>query len=144
MANNQPVPAFAWTPGTDAADDLVVECAALFSEHYGRYSATSVIRPGQPVRFSADKLRALIAPTGCGLLTAKIGGMVVAYATVARLKLPDGGGFASWVSQLVTHRDYREQRIAVRLLQTAWGFSDDVAWGLVTSNPYAIRALAGC
>ena len=141
MANNQPVPAFAWTPGPEAATDLVVECAALFSEHYGRYSVTSPTRPGQPVGFSAGRLRALIAPTGCGLLTAKIGGMVVAYATVARLQLPDGAGFASWVSQLVTHREYREQRIAIRLLQTAWGFSDDVAWGLVTSNPFAIRAL---
>ncbi len=141
MANNQPVPAFAWTPGADAADDLVVECAALFSEHYGRYSAASPIRPGESVGFSSDRLRKLITPAGCGLLTAKIGGQVVAYATVARLKLPDGGGFASWVSQLVTHRDYREQRIAIRLLQTAWGFSDDVAWGLVTSNPFAVRAL---
>jgi hypothetical protein len=141
MANNQLVPAFAWTPGTDASADLVADCAALFSEHYGAYSAASPIRPGQPVRFSADRLRTLITPTGCGLLTAKIGGKVVAYATVARLRLSDGTGYASWVSQLVTHSEYREQRIAIRLLQTAWGFSDDVAWGLITSNPFAIRTL---
>ena len=141
MANNQLTPAFAWTPGAYVSADLVSECVALFSEHYGRYSAASPIRPGELVGFSSLKLRGLITPTGCGLLTAKIGGRVVAYATVARLRVADGAGFASWVSQLVTHREYRVQRIAIRLLQTAWGFSNDVAWGLITSNPFAIRAL---
>jgi hypothetical protein len=51
------------------------------------------------------------------------------------------GGLTSWVTQLVVHEDYRNRKVATRLLHAAWGLSDQFAWGLATANPYAVRAL---
>ena len=43
--------------------------------------------------------------------------------------------------QLVVHTDYRNQNVAKQLLYSIWCESSNFAWGIVSSNPYAIRAL---
>ena len=45
-----------------------------------------------------------------------------------------------WVTQLVVHSDHRHQGIAQRLCALSWEPHSD-AWGLVSSHPYAVRAL---
>ncbi len=45
------------------------------------------------------------------------------------------------MTQLVVHADHRRRDIGKRLLFSIWEFSDHYAWGLVTANPYAVRAL---
>ena len=47
----------------------------------------------------------------------------------------------TWVVQLVVDIAYRGKGIASRILQSIWGFSDDFAWGLATTNPCTIKAL---
>jgi len=49
-------------------------------------------------------------------------------------------GFISWVTQLVVHEDTGERRRQVAAF-AIWTFTDHFAWGLLTANPYAIRAL---
>jgi len=50
-------------------------------------------------------------------------------------------GVISWVTQLVVHADHRHRDVGKRLLYSIWDFSDHFAWGLVTANPFAVRAL---
>ena len=50
-------------------------------------------------------------------------------------------GIVTWVTQLVVHDKYRQRGIAKNLLFSIWGFSNHFAWGIVSANPYAIRAL---
>lgn len=52
-----------------------------------------------------------------------------------------GHGRISWVTQLVVHKEFRRLGVGKRLLFPIWGFSNDYAWGLLSANPYAIRAL---
>src|SRR5216684_596844 len=43
--------------------------------------------------------------------------------------------------KLVIHEAHRRVDVGKTLLFSIWGFSDHFAWGLITANPYAIRAL---
>ena len=65
---------------------------------------------------------------------------LVGYAIALRTRIKYYGVF-SWVTQLVVHTDHRNKGIAKKLLFSIWGLSNDYAWGIITSNPYAVRAL---
>lgn len=45
-----------------------------------------------------------------------------------------------WITQLVVHSGHRGKGVAQRLCSLSWEPHSD-AWGLVSSHPYAIRAL---
>ena len=45
-----------------------------------------------------------------------------------------------WVTQLVVKEEYRHQGIATQLVTRSWT-KDVISGGLVSSNPYAVRAL---
>jgi 2-polyprenyl-3-methyl-5-hydroxy-6-metoxy-1,4-benzoquinol methylase len=65
---------------------------------------------------------------------------MVGYAIALHTELP-GQGNVAWITQFVVHKDHRNVDVGKRLLFTLWGFSDYFAWGLMSANPYAIRAL---
>lgn len=50
-------------------------------------------------------------------------------------------GKVSWITQLVVHSDYRHRGVAKKLCRMAWAVEQCYAVGLVTSHPYAVRAL---
>ena len=64
---------------------------------------------------------------------------MIGYAIALQIKTRDG--VVSWVTQLVVHEQYRHQNVAKNLLHSIWGFTNHFAWGIVSANPYAIRAL---
>lgn len=131
---------FEWYVGRDAPDSLLQECSDLFGGHYGVWSAAAGERAGNRVRFPLTKMRELLGGKDARLAVARRGGTLVAYAASVQPCVP-GKGTMSWVTQLVVHSDYRHQGIAKQLLFSIWGFSDHFAWGLVTANPYTVRAL---
>ena len=53
----------------------------------------------------------------------------------------DGNKRIAWVLQLVVHEQFRMRGIAKTLLYSIWGFSDDYAWGLATSNALTVKTL---
>src|SRR5260370_13307365 len=71
---------------------------------------------------------------------AKLDDQVVGYAISIQTNYGTRG-LISCVTQLVIHEDHRKRDVAKRLLFSIWGMSDHFAWGLLTANPYAIRAL---
>ena len=131
----------AWHEGTDAGDDaeLMRECAALFSGHYGKWGSEGP-RPGQPVVMRASKVADLLRHPDARLATARYDGELVGYAAALRMLL-DGDRRVVWVTQLVVHGAYRNARVATHMLYSIWHFSDCWAYGLVTANPLAVRAL---
>jgi 2-polyprenyl-3-methyl-5-hydroxy-6-metoxy-1,4-benzoquinol methylase len=130
---------FSYIYGSLAQPALLAELAQLYSRHYGRWSQTAPQRPGQNVKLNEDRLRQWLKKDS-RISLAKLNGQVVGYAISVQTKYGKRG-LISWVTQLVIHEEHRKRDVAKRLLFSIWGMSDHFAWGLLTANPYAIRAL---
>ena len=133
---------YSWMPGSFALVDsaLLEECAALYSNHYGLWSAQSSFSPGRRVRLSATRLREWLESRDSRITLARSGSDLVGYAIAVQTKTARCG-IVSWVTQLVVHEAYRQQNTGKTLLFSIWGLSNHFAWGLLTANPYAVRAL---
>ena len=132
---------YSWMPGSFALvdPDLLEECAALYSNHYGLWSDQASL-PGRRVRLSPKRLRDWLDSNDARITLARSGSELVGYAIAVQTKAAHCG-VVSWVTQLVVHEAYRRQDVAKTLLFSLWGLSDHFAWGLLTANPYAVRAL---
>lgn len=128
-------------PGRFAAANahFLDECSDLYSNHYGIWGQNGV-RPGQAVRLSADKIREWLENDNVTIYYASHDERIIGYA-IAFSKNEYKYGVVTWVTQLVVHKDYRQKGIAKNILFSIWGFSNHFAWGIVSANPYAIRAL---
>lgn len=117
---------------------LMQECAALYSSNYGYWN-----EPGQlirdPVTLSPKRIRKWFNDDTV-VATARLGAELIAYAIAEQHTFEDRG-IVSWVTQLVVHKDHRNKDVAKQLLYSLWGFSDHYCWGLVSANPFAVRAL---
>lgn len=121
---------------------LVEECAQLFSNHYGVWSARAGAgRAGQRVRFSSERFRReLLFSRACALVTARAeDGLLVGHAAFCRFAF-DGNKQAVWITQLVVHSECRNRGVARTLLAAAYR-TGDAAVGLISSHPHAVRAL---
>lgn len=130
---------FEWSEGARVSLDTRAACAALFERHYGRWSAKRSHRPGERIKLPQGWIDRLLGLPESRLALARQGTDVLAYAIA--VQAASSSGMVSWVTQLVVHEDWRDRGIAKRLLGSIWGFSDHFAWGLVSSNPFAVRAL---
>ena len=139
---NHPKPKFVWMPGKFARvePNILRECSVLYSNHYGFWSKDSPRSPGERVQLSAKKICEWLETDGAELFQASINNKMIGYSIAIKEKVKYYGSVA-WVTQLVVHEDYRHQGIGKNLLFSIWTFSDYFAWGVLTSSPYAIRAL---
>lgn len=131
---------YKWLPGTLVPGNLLEQLASLYGEHYGIWSHTAPRNPGERVRLSPARIKELLSPDEARLAFATLNGELVGYAIAIQAKIPDYG-VISWVTQLVVHEAHRRQNVGKSLLFAIWTFTDHFAWGLLTANPYAIRAL---
>jgi GNAT superfamily N-acetyltransferase len=136
-------------------------CRALFSRDYGVWGAKGPAgKQGKPVTLSPKRVReqCLFDENTCFLAVALVNDRVVGHAFYTRFWFePLKGepcctaflvthpccfaGYACWITQLCVDKDLRNQGIAKRLCGMVWAADDDVASGLITSHPYAVRAL---
>ena len=133
-------PEYTWVPGPLANEEVLKDCAGLYSKHYGFWSQRLSTAPGQRVRLSSKRLRDWLKDRDSWMALAHDGSDLVGYAIAVKTKVSKYG-VISWVTQFVVHEDYRRQNVGKTLLFSIWGFSDHFAWGLLTANPYAVRAL---
>lgn len=128
-------------PGYLAAANnaLLSECSRLYSEHYGIWSENG-IRPKQHIKLSENKIREWLENDNVTIYYATENCNIIGYA-IAFSRNEHNYGIVTWVTQLVVHEKYRHNGIAKNLLFSIWGFSNHYAWGIVSANPYAIRAL---
>lgn len=132
-------PDYKWLPGTMVTESLIQECSELYSTHYGNWSIESPVSPGERVRLSSDRIRVWLTKNS-HLSFARQNGVLVGYAISIQSK-EYGYGIISWVTQLVVHEQYRQRNVAKILLFSIWRFSNHFAWGIISANPFAIRAL---
>ncbi len=85
-------------------------------------------------------VRGLLKSADSRIAVARFDTELVGYAIALQTKIPHYG-MVSWVTQLVVHEDHRRNNVGKTLLFTIWGFSNHKSWGLISANPYAIRAL---
>ena len=133
---------YSWVTGQmllASNDDLVQQCIDLYSNHYGVWGDRG-IHPGKRVKLSRGRLEPWLNTESAVLYYATHEDKLIGYAIAIRAKSKNFGTI-SWVTQLVVHSEYRNQGIAKNILFSIWGFSTDDVWGIVSSNPYAIRAL---
>jgi 2-polyprenyl-3-methyl-5-hydroxy-6-metoxy-1,4-benzoquinol methylase len=130
---------FKWIPGGLARSELIEEMAELYSQHYGVWGPNG-IRPGEKIKLSASRLRSWLQPRDSRIAWATAFGSLVGYAIAVQTRIPRHG-VVSWVTQLVVHEAHRRNNVGKTLLFTIWHFTNHFAWGLITANPYAVRAL---
>lgn len=121
-------------------DDLFDEMAELYSNHYGEWSSVSPYKPGEKIRLSATRIKQWASSDDTKIAIASHGDKIIGYAIALQSKIPKYG-VVSWVTQFVIHIDHRNKGVGKALLFSIWGFSNHFSWGLVTANPYAVRAL---
>ncbi len=133
---------FEWHQASSMSASLIEECAGLFSNHYGVWGASAAPNyiPGERVRLSPSRMKALLRGPDTWVALARDGNLLVGHSIVFQTSVPEKG-IISWVTQLVVHSNYQEIGIAKNLLASIFGFSDHFAWGLVTASPIAVRAL---
>lgn len=128
------------TPTTKLTDSEIEQCSDLFSNHYGTYGADDPKgRFGNRIRMKPDFYKARYVRDNYHVALAIDSDRIVGQAFYIREKLNEG--VYTWVLQLVVHKDYRRRGIAGRLLHSIWGFSNDCAWGLATTNPFTVKTL---
>lgn len=126
--------------GNEYYESMINECSKLYSTQYGKWSKNAPYNAGENIRLSPQKLYKWLENENSSIYFAKDDNVLVGYAIALQLQVPKYG-VISWVTQLVVHESYRNHDIAKNLLHSIWGFSDNFAWGIVSANPYAIRAL---
>jgi len=129
---------FHWLPGRLVPSEFIKKFADLYSQHYGVWSEKGP-RPGSRIRLTPDRVRDWLTEDTYVVWATALG-EVVGYAITVQSSVPKFGHVA-WVTQLVVHEEHRQRDIGKTLLFTAWKFTDFFAWGLLSANPYAVRAL---
>jgi len=149
----------------DVTDEMLAEAARLFSEHYGtwdtpdgrpggkrgmllcRYVVVSehckwlTSAQGTRVKLNATRLRRDYLPDGvpCPYVTVHIDNILAGNAFACRWTYQ--GRQVCWVTQLVVHDEFRERRLATRLLEKLRK-KDDEIFGIMSSHPAALIAIA--
>ena len=122
----------------------IADCARLFSENYGVWSSslTNELR-GKPIRLSAARFEKMFVEKPNRHVAMMFDDdVLIGQVLYIRCDCPwRRDGKITFVQQLVVRKDYRGQRLGLKMLQAVFGFSGDAAWGLYTSNPLTIRAL---
>ena len=114
--------------------------AHLYSTQYGIWGNQG-LHPGRPVKLTPERIRKTwLSPRHSRIVWATAFGQLIGYAIAVQTHISDYG-MVSWVTQLVVHEEHRRSDVGKTLLFTIWQFTDHSAWGLITANPFAIRAL---
>lgn len=132
--------AFSWIYASMVQDEMLEALSELYSQHYGVWGPCQPKLAGKQIKLSPGRLREWLRDPDAAVYYATLDDRIIGYAIAIRKKIKKYG-VISWVTQLVVHRNYRNQDIAKRLLFSIWGLSNDFAWGILSANPYAVRAL---
>ena len=114
----------------------IEECTKLFSTHYGVWSEVG-FRPGESVKCSVKRFKQeyLFDKNTFIVKAINSSGTLVGHAVVVRFYFEAGGGYITWITQLVVDPAFRNQKIGTRLCLLAWNPMESYACCIVTSHP---------
>ena len=122
-----------------ANEDILSACAELYSNNYGIWSSESQ-NCGKRIKLSPAKISEWLGSANAAICYAVYNNCIIGYAIYFSI-MEEDLGVVTWITQLVVCKEYRHRGISKNILLSIWGFSDHKAWGIVSANPYAIRAL---
>lgn len=122
-------------------DDRLTELAELFSKNYGKWGAGGP-HPGKQVTMSRGLVKRLLLfdPDACGAMVASVDKTLIGHAFYYKFST-DRLNTVCWITQLVTRPDSRHKGVASSLIKAILESDNFSACGLVSSHPYAVRAL---
>lgn len=122
-------------------DDEIKAVSDLFSNNYGVYSVNhpNEAKQNEKILLKETYYQNLRNRSDAYVALAVLKEKIIGQAFYIVEKTKEGN--LTWVIQLVVHKKYRKQGIAKKLLFSIWGFSNDYAWGLATTNPLTIKTL---
>jgi 2-polyprenyl-3-methyl-5-hydroxy-6-metoxy-1,4-benzoquinol methylase len=127
-----------WLPAGLVQPSQVEDFARFYSEHYGIWSEQGR-KPGSSIKISAAFLQKWMTKDALVVWATALDSLV-GYAITVQTTMPRLGRVA-WITQLVVHKKHRHQDVGKALVFSMWGFTDHFAWGVLSANPYAVRAL---
>jgi hypothetical protein len=119
--------------------NVLKECSELFSNHYGVWDSKLSGR----VKLSVSRLKSgYLFDDSCYLIVAKTKSddIIVGYIVYTRFYYEIESKYVNWITQLCIHKNHRNHGIATSLCRHVHN-SKDFACGIVSSHPYAIKAL---
>jgi 2-polyprenyl-3-methyl-5-hydroxy-6-metoxy-1,4-benzoquinol methylase/GNAT superfamily N-acetyltransferase len=122
------------------SSDEINQCSDLFSNHYGKYSGKDKHSKGERIKLKTSFYERLKENENMYVSLCFNNEELLGHAFFLRKEI-SGKGYCSWITQLVVHSFYRKRGIGSKLLQSAWGFSNDYAWGVATTNSLTIKTL---
>jgi len=134
------IPCYSVSTVQNPSNEILCECAALFSANYGTWAHNQ-----KRIRLSAARLQNeyLFDSDKCRLYVARIpNGTIVGYAIGCHFNIGCHfrGRRVDWITQLVVDAKYRSKGIAKCLCRHALSL-ESFACGIVSSHPHAVRAL---
>ncbi|CAG8626250.1 12447_t:CDS:2 [Ambispora gerdemannii] len=132
--------------GCMADEGLLQECARFYSEHFGVWAPNAKdVTPKTPIKLRVNQLkeRFLLQKENSYIVTAhRSDGELIGQCFVTRFWYEKGGGYVSWITHLVVHKNHRHYGIGKRLCHIAREIDCKLfAVGLVSANPYAVRTM---
>ena len=127
---------------SDLTDEELDSVATLFSKNYGKYSSKhpEKLKQNKQIKLSISYYKNKIVNNNYTYVAlAYNNDLLVGHAFYVIDETRQGN--MTWVIQLVVKKEFRKKGIAKRLLFSIWGFSNDFAWGLATTNPLTIKTL---
>lgn len=122
-------------------DSELKHISRLFSENYGIYSKNHPKQElqGKQIKLGLKYYQNLAKNNHNYVALAYYDRELVGQAFYVIENTSEGA--MTWVIQLVIDKKYRRHQVAKKLLFSIWGFSNDRAWGLATTNPVTIKTL---
>ena len=117
------------------------ECSELYSNNYGFYSQNSKKNPGQQIKLSVSYYKNNFCNNKNYRVSLVYKNNKLAGMAFYTRKANEKKQTTNLIIQLVVDKNTRREKIASRLMQSIWGFTDDFAWGIITPNPCTVKTL---
>lgn len=130
-------------PCSELSETEIIQCADLFSKHYGVWGEY----PGKPdfkgkqISMSPERFKDFFVKPDRYIIMAFDDDKLVGHAVYLSRTLPGRKKrIITWILQIVVNVKYRGKHIGRRMMSSIWGMSD-YAWGLYTAHPLTIATL---
>lgn len=130
-------------PCSELSEAEIIQCADLFSKHYGvwgEYPDKPDLK-GRQISMSPGKFKNFFVKPDRYIIMAFDDNKLVGQAVYLSRTLPGRKRkIITWILQIVVDIKYRGKHIGRRMMYSIWGMSD-YAWGLYTAHPLTIATL---
>ena len=135
---------FRHIPCLSMSETEIQECSNLFSNHYGIWGdyPDHPEKKGKNIRMTPPFFRKTFLKPNRYIIMAFCKEKLVGHVVYLKAVLPSKRKkkTISWILQIVVDKEYRGEKIGVKMMHSIWGMSN-YAWGLYTAHPLTVATL---